>query len=65
MQYIRIHKGPEFMVHLKYVGVLNAIFVTMIFGFGMPILFPICAVALFLRYLLEVSCLYYSYNVSK
>lgn len=37
----------------------------MIFGFGMPILFPICAVALIVRYFVEVSSLFYSYDVSK
>jgi len=63
--FMKIQKGPQFLVHLKYCSVLNCVFLTMMFGFGLPILFPICAMSLLLKYLLEMGMLYYSYDVSK
>ena len=35
--------GWDYVVHFKYSFVLNVVFVTMMYGVGMPILFPIAA----------------------
>ena len=41
---------------------LNITFVTMMYGFGIPMLFPLAAVSLTILYLVEKTMLYYSYR---
>jgi len=50
-------------MHFKYAALLNIVFVTMLFGFGIPILFPIAAAAIFILYLVEKSMLFYAYRL--
>ena len=50
-------------MHFKYSGFLNIVFVTMTYGFGMPILFPVAAFAIFVLYLVEKTLLYYVYRL--
>jgi len=42
---------------------MNDVFMAMIFGFGMPLLFPIVALSLCIHYVVQVACLYYSYKL--
>ena len=51
------------MMHFKYSALLNVIFVTMTFGYGMPILFPVAAVAILVLYFVEKTMLYYAYRL--
>ena len=62
LSYIQKHSGPEFLIHLKYVSVISSVFMSMIFGFGMPLLFPVTVLNLTIRYVCEVAMLYYSYK---
>lgn len=39
-----IHSGIEYDIHFKYSAVLNVACVTMMYGVGMPILFPVAAI---------------------
>lgn len=41
------------MIHFKYSQILNVTFVTMMYGLGMPILFPIAAVSYFIFWAVE------------
>ena len=41
--------GSEYMIHFKYSDSLNLIFVTMLYGLTIPILFPIAAISLKLQ----------------
>lgn len=61
--YIDLYSGPVFMLHYKYSSVLNISFVTMMFGYGIPMLFPIAAVSFLVLYCLEKGSLYYSYRL--
>ena len=61
-RYIDLHAGPTFYIHFKYAAILNIVFVTMLFGFGMPILFPIAAISFAIMYFLETTLLYYAYR---
>lgn len=61
-QYIEIYSGPVFFIHYKYSAILNISFVTMMYGAGIPILFPIAVAALTVLYLMEKMMLYYSYR---
>lgn len=60
--YINLYSGPEFLLHFKYNALLVDVFVTMTFGFGMPLLFPICVVSFCVRYVLDTACLHYSFR---
>lgn len=42
-QYKGIYSGGEYVIHFKYSGLLNIVFITMMYGVGMPLLFPIAA----------------------
>jgi len=60
--YIDIYVGPIYAMHYKYSTMLNVAFVTMMFGFGIPLLFPLAAFALWFLFLVEKTMLYYSYQ---
>ena len=49
-------------MHYKYSAILNIVFVTLMYGIGIPILFPIAVVALVILYVSEKYMLYYSYR---
>ncbi len=51
-------------MHFKYSTILNSVFVTFMFGFGIPILFPITAITFYIIYLIEKSSFYYSYRLN-
>jgi hypothetical protein len=48
-----MYDQPDYILHTKYATLLNTIFVTLMYGFGMPILFPIGALALINQYICE------------
>lgn len=48
-----LYSGPDYIIHFKYSGVVNVVYVTMMYGVGMPILFPIAAVNLFTQWICE------------
>ena len=50
-------------MHFKYGALLNIVFVTMTYGFGIPILFPIAAAAIFVLWIVEKSMLFYAYRL--
>ena len=50
-------------MHFKYSTLLNVIFVTFMYGLGMPILFPIAFLSCFVLYFVEKTMLYYGYRV--
>lgn len=60
--YVDVHSGPIFFIYFKYSLPMNIVFVTMLFGFGMPILFPIAALSFLIMYITEMALLYYSYK---
>jgi len=45
-KYKNVYSGPEMEIHFKYSTALNLIFVTMMYGIAMPIMWPLCAVAI-------------------
>lgn len=59
--YIDLYSGPEYFIHFKYSGILNVTFVTMMYGVGLPILFPIAAFTYFNLYTLERLLVAYFY----
>jgi hypothetical protein len=61
-QYINLHAGPQYFMHYKYSSVMNIVFITMMFGAGLPVLFPIAAASLTVLFCLEKFMLYYIYK---
>lgn len=49
-------------MHYKYSTILNVSFVTFMYGFGLPMLFPVAIFTIFVLYLVEKTMLYYSYQ---
>lgn len=60
--YVDLYAGPQYALHFKYSSILNIVFVTMMFGVAMPILYPIACLSLWTLYMVEKYCLYYSYK---
>jgi hypothetical protein len=61
--YTDIYLGPTYYMHYKYSTVLNICFVTFMYGFGIPLLFPVAAVSFLILYFMEKTMLYYSYRM--
>jgi hypothetical protein len=61
-QYANLYMGPVYLIHYKYSSMLNITFVTFMYGFGMPILFPIAAMSITTLYLVEKCMVYWSYR---
>ena len=59
--YMDLYSGPEFVAHFKYSAILNLTYVTMFYGPGLPILFPIAVLSYFLFYCVERFGLAYTY----
>ena len=59
--YMDLYQGYEYFIHFKYSIILNTAFVTMLYGFGMPILFPIAAVSYFILWATERYVMAYVY----
>mmetsp|Transcript_5223 Transcript_5223/g.8085 ORF Transcript_5223/g.8085 Transcript_5223/m.8085 type:complete len:884 (-) Transcript_5223:266-2917(-) len=39
----QVYSGADYTLHFKYSGVLNIVYISMMYGLGMPILFPLAA----------------------
>ncbi len=61
--FINIQSGPAYFMHFKYAALLNIVFVTMTYGFAIPILFPIAAAAIAVLYFVEKTMLFYAYRM--
>lgn len=51
--YKDVYFGPDYVLHFKYSGVLNSTYVTLTYGMGLPILFPITAINIFNQWICE------------
>jgi len=59
--YADLYSGPTLDVAAIYSRVLTIVFVTFMYGFGLPILYPIAALSLLLLYATEKAKLYWGY----
>lgn len=59
---MEIYSGPVFFIHYKYSSILNITFVTMMYGVGLPVLFPIAAISMAGLYAVEKYMVYYVYR---
>jgi hypothetical protein len=49
-------------MHYKYSAIMNIVFITMMFGAGLPILFPLASFSLLVMYMLEKFEIYYVFQ---
>ena len=61
--YLDIYSGPVYYMHYKYSSILTISFITFMYGFGMPILFPIACASFIVLYLCERWLLFYGYRL--
>lgn len=52
-QYKDLYSGVDYVIHFKCSGVINIVWVTMMYGVGLPILFPIAAFNFLNQYVCE------------
>jgi len=62
-QYIRQYSGPDYIVHFRYSGLLTTVYVTMMYGVGIPVLFPIAAFTFGLFWIHEKWHMAYTYQL--
>ena len=53
IDYVDLYSGPEYVIHYKYSFILNVVFMTFMFGAGLPILFPLAVCSLVVLYIME------------
>jgi len=61
--YMDMYSGPVYYMHYKYSSIMTTCFITFIYGFGMPILFPIACASFIVLYVVEKMLLFYGYRL--
>ena len=61
--FVDTYSGPEFTLHYKYSYILVVVYVTFLYGAGLPILFPIAFFSLLGLYIVERLMMAYSYRM--
>lgn len=59
--YINTYQGPIYFMHYKYSSILTISYITFLYGFGMPVLFPIAMLSFLVLYVVEKFMLFYGY----
>jgi hypothetical protein len=63
MQYVNLYAGPEFLMHFKYSAMLNIVYVTMMYGIALPILFLYAILGLLVLFISEKLLFFYTYRL--
>mmetsp|Transcript_33793 Transcript_33793/g.44587 ORF Transcript_33793/g.44587 Transcript_33793/m.44587 type:complete len:597 (-) Transcript_33793:841-2631(-) len=61
--YLDMYAGPVYYMHYKYSSIMTITFITFMYGFGIPILFPIACVSFWVLYCVEKLLLFYGYRL--
>ena len=59
--YVNLYSGPQHLMHFKYASVMNTIYTTFMYGFALPVLFPIAALTFINIYIVEKLTVAYWY----
>lgn len=52
-QFVNIYSGPDMLFHFRYANITVTVFMAMIYGFGIPLLFPIALFNLCVQYTMD------------
>lgn len=58
-----MYGGKEYVVNSKYAQIINLTYVTMMYGVGLPLLFPILTIAMIIFYLHQRYHVAYSHRL--
>jgi hypothetical protein len=58
-QYVNIYAGSLYLMQFKYSAIMTIVYITFMFGAGMPLLFPLAAAAFLVLYPLKTLSLHY------
>ena len=58
-----LYCGPNYIIHFKFSSIINITYITMMYGAGLPILFPIAALSYFVIYCQERYVIAYIYQI--
>lgn len=61
--YLNKYAGPIYYMHYKYSSIMTITFITFLYGFGIPILFPIACASFLVLYIVEKLLLFYGYRL--
>ena len=61
-QFVNIYSGPEMLLHFRYANICVTVFMTMIYGFGIPLLFPIALLNLCVQFTMDRVLTVYIYQ---
>ena len=62
MQYVDIYSGPEYEIFMKYAFMMKFIAISFVFGYSLPVLYPITFLALVNLYVTDKYALAYLYK---
>ena len=62
MQYVRLYSGPNYEIFMKYAFMMKFIAISFVFGYSLPVLFPITFLALVNLYITDKYALAYLYQ---
>lgn len=62
MGYVALYTGPKFKMEYLSSSILYITYVTAMFGFGIPYLFPVAVFHFAILYFVQKTLLYYSYR---
>ena len=60
--YVEIHSGPDYEIFLRYAFILKFVYISLVYGFALPILFPITLAAMLNVYITDKIALAYFYK---
>jgi len=61
--YLDMYAGPIYYMHYKYSSIMTITFITFMYGFGIPALFPIACISFWMLYVVEKLLLFYGYRL--
>ena len=61
--YLDMYAGPVYYMHYKYSSLMTITFITFLYGFGIPVLFPIACFSFLVLYVVERMLLFYGYRL--
>jgi hypothetical protein len=64
-KYVDLYGGIEYVTHYKHSKIMLTMFICLIFGTGIPLLYPIALLSVLIEYLLERYLLAYYYKLPK
>lgn len=61
--YLDMYAGPAYYMHFKYSSIMTITFITFMYGYGIPMLFPIACVSFLVLFVVEKMLLFYGYRL--